>query len=209
MEKVKEVWRQCDAVCFDVDSTVITGEGLDELASYMNKGEEIAALTRKAMGGTMTFREALEMRLNILQPNKSDLQGFIQKNSLQFTEGLRCVFGVWGFISIIQPIADQLNIPTSSIYANHLKFNEDGSYAGFDVDQPTSASGGKPKVAQILKETKGYKHLVFIGDGATDAEASPPADAFIGFGGNVVRDSVKQASSWYVYNFQELIAELS
>jgi len=45
--------------------------------------------TRKAMGGTMTFREALEMRLNILQPNKSDLQGFIQKNSLQFTEGLR------------------------------------------------------------------------------------------------------------------------
>jgi len=50
-----------------------------------------------------------------------------------------------------------------------------GSYAGFDVDQPTSASGGKPKVAQILKETKGYKRLVFIGDGATDAEASPPA----------------------------------
>jgi len=33
-----------------------------------------------------------------------------------------------GFISIIQPIADQLNIPTSSIYANHLKFNEDGEF---------------------------------------------------------------------------------
>ena len=50
-----------------------------------------------------------------------------------------------------------------------------GSYAGFDTEQPTSAAGGKPKVAQLLKDTKGYKNLVFIGDGATDAEASPPA----------------------------------
>lgn len=30
-------------------------------------------------------------------------------------------------------------------------------------------------MAGILKETKGYKNLVFIGDGATDLEASPPA----------------------------------
>lgn len=50
-----------------------------------------------------------------------------------------------------------------------------GSYAGFDTEQPTSAAGGKPKVAQLLKDTYGYSNLVFIGDGATDAEASPPA----------------------------------
>ena len=50
-----------------------------------------------------------------------------------------------------------------------------GTYSGFDADQPTSASGGKPKVAQVLKDTKGYKQLVFIGDGVTDAEACPPA----------------------------------
>ena len=50
-----------------------------------------------------------------------------------------------------------------------------GTYSGFDADQPTSASGGKPKVARVLKDTKGYKQLVFIGDGVTDAEACPPA----------------------------------
>ena len=37
-----------------------------------------------------------------------------------------------------------------------------------------------------LKKTFGYKDIVMIGDGATDLEACPPADAFIGFGGNQV-----------------------
>ena len=36
-----------------------------------------------------------------------------------------------------------------------------------------------------------------------------PQDAFIGFGGNVVRESVKALSKWYVYSFQELITELT
>lgn len=34
-------------------------------------------------------------------------------------------------------------------------------------------------MAQILKETRGYKNLVFIGDGATDLEASPPAVSLV------------------------------
>ena len=33
-------------------------------------------------------------------------------------------------------------------------------------------------------------------------------DAFIGFGGNVVREKVKQNSGWFVYDFQDLINEL-
>lgn len=54
-----------------------------------------------------------------------------------------------------------------------------------------------------------YKHIVMVGDGATDAEACPPADAFIGFGGNQVRDPVKKISPWYVYDFQTLSDEIS
>jgi len=41
---VMEIWKQCDAVCFDVDSTVITGEGLDELSAFLGKGKEVAEL---------------------------------------------------------------------------------------------------------------------------------------------------------------------
>lgn len=47
-----------------------------------------------------------------------------------------------------------------------------------------------------------------VGDGATDAEACPPADAFIGFGGNQVRESVKKLADWYVYSFGTLLDEL-
>jgi len=84
-----------------------------------------------------------------------------------------------------------------------------GEYAGFDENQPTSRSQGKPKVCGMLKSKHGYKNLVMIGDGATDMEASPPADAFIGFGGNVVREKVKNGAKWFVNSFDELIQELN
>lgn len=41
---IREVWRQADAVCFDVDSTVITEEGIDELAKFCGKGDEVKKL---------------------------------------------------------------------------------------------------------------------------------------------------------------------
>lgn len=55
-----------------------------------------------------------------------------------------------------------------------------GEYAGFDETQPTSRSGGKGEVIRRIKEEKGFNIVVHIGDGSTDLEASPPADAFIG-----------------------------
>lgn len=109
-----------------------------------------------------------------------------------------------GFKCIIEPIASQLNIPKENIFANRLKFNfngkytlfftvlcfphmyisseslSSGSYAGFDENEPTSRSGGKAIVVGSLKQNKGYQNLVLIGDGATDLEACPPADGFIG-----------------------------
>uniref|UniRef100_S4NZL8 Phosphoserine phosphatase n=4 Tax=Pararge aegeria TaxID=116150 RepID=S4NZL8_9NEOP len=114
-----------------------------------------------------------------------------------------------GFRSLIEPVAEKLHIPPSNVYANRLKFYFNGEYAGFDENEPTSRSGGKGLVIRRLKELHGYQRLVMIGDGATDAEACPPADAFIGFGGNVVREEVKKRSAWYVTDFQELVSHLN
>jgi phosphoserine phosphatase len=47
---------------------------------------------------------------------------------------------------MIDPIATALNIPTERIFANSVHFNQDGSYSGFDENEPTSRSGGKPDV---------------------------------------------------------------
>lgn len=40
----QRVWREADAVCFDVDSTVITEEGIDELAKYCGVGQQVAQM---------------------------------------------------------------------------------------------------------------------------------------------------------------------
>ena len=42
LEECHKIWRSADAVCLDVDSTVITGEGLDDLAEFCGCGEEVA-----------------------------------------------------------------------------------------------------------------------------------------------------------------------
>jgi len=107
-----------------------------------------------------------------------------------------------GLLQLILPVAHKLFVPRSNIFAIELFFNEDGSFKDFDRQAPTSRSGGKRRVMEILAET--YHPIIMIGDGATDLEARPVAEAVIGFGGNVVRDVVKQQSDWFITNFDEL-----
>ncbi|KAI1706425.1 phosphoserine phosphatase [Ditylenchus destructor] len=65
-----------------------------------------------------------------------------------------------------------------------------------------------PQATKIKKVMfKKITSLIMIGDGATDAEACPPADAFIGFGGNQVRETVQKLADWYVYDFETLLKE--
>jgi len=118
-----------------------------------------------------------------------------------------------GFRYLIIPVARMLNIPMANIFANELLFDKTtGAYAGFDLNELTSDSGskkiGKAGVCGMLKKKFGYTNLVMVGDGATDMEASPPADAFIGFGGNQVRDNVRRHADWFVYNCETLCEEL-
>jgi phosphoserine phosphatase len=51
----------------DMDSTIITGETLDELAAYAGLGEKIAAITARAMNGELDFEDALRERVAMLQ----------------------------------------------------------------------------------------------------------------------------------------------
>lgn len=43
-----------------------------------------------------------------------------------------------------------------------------------------------------------------LGDGATDMQAKPPATAFIGYGGIVVRESVRKGADFFITDFAEL-----
>ena len=56
-----------------------------------------------------------------------------------------------------------------------------------------------------LKTDHKYDVVVFIGDGATDLQARPPADAFIGFGGVVSRPIVQENADWFVTSMHDLV----
>lgn len=51
----------------DMDSTIVTGETLDELAAFAGLGEQIAAITRRSMNGELDFAQALKERVALLK----------------------------------------------------------------------------------------------------------------------------------------------
>lgn len=87
--EAKEIIRTADIVCFDVDSTVIQEEGIDELAEFCGKGQEVAALTREAMGGSMTFQEALRRRLDIIKPSQRQIRDFLLQKPSTLSPGIK------------------------------------------------------------------------------------------------------------------------
>jgi phosphoserine phosphatase len=109
---------------------------------------------------------------------------------------------------MIEPVAEQLGVLSHRIYANNLLFDQTGAFKGFDDQELTSRDGGKAKVVQHLMSAHGYKPVVVVGDGVTDMQARPPADAFIGFGGVVVREKVQNDADWFVRSFHDLIQVL-
>ncbi|PRD30598.1 UNVERIFIED_CONTAM: Psph [Trichonephila clavipes] len=219
-DRVKSIWRSADAVCFDIDSTVCTDEAIDELAKFVGREKEVADLTQQAMRGNLSFREALAKRLDIIQPSVYIMRRYLETNPPSLTPGIRELVAALhekevpiylisgGFDTIIQTVATELNIPHSHIFANKVKYYFNGDYAGFDEDQPTCEQDGKAEVCAYLKHRYGYQKLVMVGDGVTDLVASPPADLFIGFGGNQVREKVRKNAKWFVTSFDDLTKEL-
>lgn len=110
-----------------------------------------------------------------------------------------------GFDCLIEPVATELGIPMQNMYANKLHFTFNGEYAGFDTNQPTSHTGGKGEAVSLIRQQLADSaRITMIGDGATDLEASPPADHFIGYGGNIIREEVRNRAKYFVTNFEQL-----
>lgn len=88
-QEAAQVVKNAQVVCFDVDSTVIREEGIDELARYCGKGEEVARLTKEAMKGSMTFQEALRLRLNIIRPTQQQIRDFLKTHPSTLSKGIK------------------------------------------------------------------------------------------------------------------------
>jgi phosphoserine phosphatase SerB len=226
----KQTLLDADAVCFDVDGTVISEEAINLLADQLGLGAPVRALTLDAQEGRLQFDEALRQRLLLMRPSSADLAqllecspahqmltpGVLYLISLLRARGTAIYFVSGGFIQLVTPIAQAVGVPRENVYANQIPLNADGSFMEHGLSEllassPTASKGGKAKVVRQLKEAHSYKKVVMVGDGATDLEARDMdggADAFIGFGGVFVRDVVRDRACWYVTDFDDLSAHL-
>ncbi|KAI3955137.1 hypothetical protein MKX01_034166 [Papaver californicum] len=221
-KEVLEIWRNADAVCFDVDSTVCVDEGIDEIAEFCGAGKAVAEWTARAMGGSVPFEEALAARLSLFRPSLSQLQEFLEKRPPKISPGIDELIKTLqanntdvylisgGFRQMIYPVALVLGIPAENVFANQLLFGNSGEFVGFDKNEPTSRSGGKATAVENLRKSHQYKKMVMIGDGATDLEARKPggADMFICYGGVQHREAVAVKADWLVFHFRDLIKSL-
>jgi phosphoserine phosphatase len=218
----KATLREAKAVCFDVDSTLISEEGIDVLAAYKGVEQQVADLTNQAMGGSMKFEDALTQRLDLIRPSLKDFEQVHSAHPLTLNPGVQALIELLheknkrvylisgGFRRMVYPVATRLNIPFNRVYANEIYFDKEGNYESFCEKEPTSHDGGKGEVIQYLKDSDSVlTKIVMVGDGSTDMQTKPAADAFIGYGGVVTRENVKEGADWFVTDYDDLIQVLN
>ena len=191
---------------FDVDSTLVTIEGIDVLAGG---NPEIVRLTEAAMNGEIPVDQVYGRRLEIIRPTLADVLALGERYVGSMVDGVEDTIAALqaagvdvhlvtaGIAQAIAPLAARLRIAPRAVHAVALRFGDDGSYADFDRRSLLTRSGGKELVVRsILTRAKGKS--AFVGDGITDLEAKSAVDLFIGFGGVCVRDRVREGAQVYV-----------
>lgn len=164
-------------VAFDMDSTLIQQEVIDELARVAGVGEAVAQITAAAMRGEFDFSESLRRRLWLLRGLEEEVLAKVATR-LQLTEGAERLIATLkklgykiailsgGFTYFGQRIQQQLGI--DYLYANELEFSEGrltGRVKGEIID-------GRRKAAlleELARQEKiSLEQTIAVGDGAND-----------------------------------------
>ncbi len=203
-------------VFFDVDSTLVTIEGIDVLAGG---NPEIARMTEAAMNGEIAVDEVYARRLEIIRPARAAVdelgRQYVQSLVSGVEETLRTLrqagaqihLVTAGIAQAIAPLAVKLEVPERSVHAVALRFSPGGEYQDFDRRSLLARRGGKELVVRAVR-ARSHGKAAFVGDGATDLEAKPAVDCFIGFGGVHVRLPVKENADVFVTDFRSILPHL-
>ena len=208
----------------DFDSTFTRVEALDILGEISLSGDPqqkeklqaIKDITDKGMDGSLTFRESLEQRLEILQANRGQIAELIiilkQKVSKSFErnkdwlkDNADDVFIISnGFKDFIIPIVTEYGIKQENVFANDLIYDESGKIIDFNRENPLSKNNGK---SETIRDINLDGDIYVIGDGYTDYEikASGLANKFYAFTENVSRPKVTSQADHIAPSFDEIL----
>ena len=165
-------------ICFDMDSTLIQTECIDELAERNGVGKEVRAITESAMRGEIDFKESFTRRVALLKGLDVSVMQDIAEH-LPMTEGVERLMMVLkrygykiallsgGFTFFGEYLQKKLGI--DYVYANELEIGDDGKltgrYLGDIVDGQRKAELLR-LIAQVEKVD--LEQTIAVGDGAND-----------------------------------------
>jgi phosphoserine phosphatase len=216
-------WTTYDLIFFDCDSTLSTIEGIDELAKLKGKAGRVGLLTNKAMNGDLDLAEVYGKRLRAIRPTRGQLKAVEERyaetivedaqeviTALQFL-GKKVFIISGGLVDAVRGFGRRLGVAPEHIRAVELEYNElsgewwnyhephaqhDQRYMEY-VEGPLTISSGKPAIIKELAgDSPGRRFM--IGDGSSDLATQDVVDLFVGYGGVIARDKVKNESEVFI-----------
>jgi D-3-phosphoglycerate dehydrogenase / 2-oxoglutarate reductase len=208
----------------DFDSTIVTVEGLDELANIALQhnpdkekvAKQISAITHQAMEGHIDFPTSLSKRFALFQPTSDDVEKVVaflkdnltpslRRNKEFFKKYHKQIYIIsGGFKECIWPVVSEFGIAEDHILANTFTYDKKGAITGYDKKNPLAKENGKVKAVESLPH-KGK--ICVIGDGITDYQIKEQgkADIFFAFTENVYRKGVAAKADKIIRSFDELL----
>ena len=164
-------------VCFDMDSTLIQAEVIDELAELAGVGEQVRAITEAAMNGEIDFSESFKKRIVLLKGLSEEVLQNVAEN-LPITKGAHRLMKALKYYGYKTAILSggftffgkylQKELAIDYVHANELEIIDGkltGNYVGEIVD-------GKKKAEylQAIADKEGIhiNQTIAVGDGAND-----------------------------------------
>lgn len=200
------IWRRHRRlVCFDMDSTLIQAEVIDELARRHGVYDEVAAVTERAMRGELDFQQSFRERMSKLKGLDESVLNEIAE-SLPLMDGVerlmkhlkrlgyRTVILSGGFTYFARHLQKHLGF--DEIHANELVI-ENGKVTG-DVCEPIVDADRKAALLQEIAEREGLclEQTIAVGDGANDLKMLATAGLGIAYRAKpLVRSRARQSIS--------------